>query len=154
MKLLFIRHSLAVEKDEWMGHDFERPLSEKGVKRAKKFFKYIKRIYPEIDFIVTSKATRAKRTADILKEFYPVSVFEETSLLYPGAGINDLKQALQDKDGVIAVIGHEPDLSEFVKSIMYAPNLKLKLQKPSLIEVENGVLKALLQYKHIKDEYA
>jgi len=33
---------------------------------------------------------------------------------------------------------------------MYAPNLKIKLQKPSLVEIEDMVLKSLLQYKHLK----
>jgi phosphohistidine phosphatase len=154
MKILFIRHSLAVERDEWIGHDFERPLTDKGVKRAKKFFKHIKRIYPEIDFIVTSKALRAKQTAEALKSFYPETLYEETSLLYPGAGINELRQVLQGKNGIVAIVGHEPDLSNFVKELMYAPNLKLKLRKPSLIEFEDGFLKALFQYKHFKDEHA
>ena len=154
MTLLFIRHSLAMERDEWTGHDFERPLTEKGVKRAKKFFKHIKKIYPEIDFIITSKAKRAKQTAEALKIFYPDSKYEQTPLLYPGAGINELKQTLQGKEGVVAIVGHEPDLSNFVKELMYAPNLKLKLRKPSLIEMEDGVMKALFQYRHFKDEHA
>ncbi|WP_456480585.1 phosphohistidine phosphatase SixA [Nautilia sp.] len=154
MKILFIRHSLAMEREEWTGHDFERPLTEKGVKRAKKFFKHIKKIYPEIDFIVTSKALRAKQTAEILKNFYPYSKYEETALLYPGAGINDLKQAIQNKSGIVAVVGHEPDLGNFVKELMYAPNLKLKLRKPSVVEMEDGVMKALLHYRHFRDEYA
>jgi len=154
MTLLFIRHSLAMEREEWTGHDFERPLTEKGIKRAKKFFKHIKKIYPQIDYIVTSKAQRAKKTAEILKTYYPNSHYEETALLYPGAGINDLKQAIQNKSGVVAVVGHEPDLGNFVKELMYAPNLKLKLRKPSLIEMEEGVLKALFQYRHFKDEHA
>jgi len=154
MKILFIRHSLAMERDEWTGHDFERPLTDKGMKRAKKFFKHIKKIYPEIDGIITSKALRAKQTAEILKSFYEKAAYEETSLLYPGAGFNDLKQALNGKDGIIAVVGHEPDLSNFVKELMYAPNLKLKLRKPSLIEMEDGIMKALIQYRHFKDEHA
>ena len=154
MKLLFIRHSLAMNREEWSGHDFDRPLIEKGIKRAKKFFKHIKKIYPEIDFIITSKAKRAKDTAEILKSFYSHTKFEETSLLYPGAGINELKQTLQGKEGVVAIVGHEPDLSNFVKELMYAPNLKLKLRKPSLIEIEDGVMKALFQYRHFKDEHA
>jgi phosphohistidine phosphatase len=154
MKLLIIRHSLAIDISEWICHDLERPLVEKGIKRAKKFFKYISKIYPEIDFIITSKALRAKQTAEILKSYYPNAVFEETTLLYPGAGINELKQVLQNKEGVVAIIGHEPDLSNFIRDMMYAPNLKLKLRKPSLVEVEDGVLKALFQYKHFKDEYA
>jgi len=69
MKLLIIRHSLAIDISEWICHDLERPLVEKGIKRAKKFFKYISKIYPEIDFIITSKALRAKQTAEILKSY-------------------------------------------------------------------------------------
>jgi len=36
---------------------------------------------------------------------------------------------------------------------MHAPNLKIKLSKPSLAEVEDGVLKGLFEYKHIKAMY-
>ncbi|WP_024790233.1 phosphoglycerate mutase family protein [Lebetimonas sp. JH292] len=74
-KFLFIRHSLAMEKYEFRGHDFDRPLIEKGKIRAKEFFKAVKNIYPVINFIITSKATRAKETAEILKEFYPNAEF-------------------------------------------------------------------------------
>jgi phosphohistidine phosphatase len=154
MKLLFIRHSLAVEREEWFEHDFERPLTEKGIKRAKKFFKHIKKIYPQIDFIITSKAVRAKQTAEILKNYYENCVFEESSLLLPGSDINDLKRLLQNKDGVVAIVGHEPDLSNYVRDLMYAPNLKLKLRKPSLIEMEDGEMKALFQYRHFKEDHA
>lgn len=151
MKLLFIRHSLAMDREVFVGNDLERPLVEKGIKRAKTFFKHIKKIYPKIDYIITSKAKRAKDTALILKEFYKDAIYEETTLLYPGANINDLKKVLKNKDGIIAVVGHEPDLSEFIKELMFAPNLKIKLKKPSLVELEDKVLKALIQYKHLKD---
>ena len=151
MKLLFIRHSLAMDREVFVGNDLERPLVEKGIKRAKTFFKHIKKIYPEIDYIITSKAKRAKDTALILKEYYKDAIYEETTLLYPGANINDLKEVLKNKDGIIAIVGHEPDLSEFIKELMFAPNLKIKLKKPSLVELEDKVLKALIQYKHLKD---
>lgn len=151
MKLLFIRHSLAMDREAFVGNDLERPLVEKGIKRAKTFFKHIKKIYPQIDYIITSKAKRAKDTALILKEYYKDAIYEETTLLYPGANINDLKEVLKNKDGIIAIVGHEPDLSEFIKELMFAPNLKIKLKKPSLVELEDKVLKALIQYKHLKD---
>jgi phosphohistidine phosphatase len=148
MKLLFIRHSLAVERDEFEGHDFDRPLSEKGVKRAKKFFKHIKEIYPQINYILTSKALRAKQTAKILNSFYHTE-YEEHSLLYPGATITDLKEVLKGKEGIVAIVGHEPDLSGFLKELMYAPNLKIKFKKPSLAEFEEE-LKSLIHYKHFE----
>ena len=150
MKYLFIRHSLAMERDEFTGHDFDRPLIEKGKKRARKFFRLIKEIYPEIDFIISSTAIRALQTAEILKEFYPKAEFLKTPKLLPGAGINEFKEVTKDKEGIVAIIGHQPDLEEIIKGIMYAPNLKIKLSKPSLAEVEDNILKALFSYKHLK----
>ena len=150
MKYLFIRHSLAVEREEFLGHDFDRPLSEKGIKRAKRFFKEIKKIYPEIDFIITSTAKRALKTAEILKDYYPKAKFIKTTKLLPGAGINEFHEVVLDKKGVIAIVGHQPDLEEIIKDLMYAPNLKIKLSKPSLAEIEEKTLKALISYKHLK----
>lgn len=149
MKMLFIRHSLAMERDEFEGHDFDRPLIEKGIRRAKKFFKHIKNIY-EIDYILTSSAKRALETAEILHNFYPKAGFIKTNRLLPGANINDLKAELNGKEGVIAVIGHEPDLSNMIKDIMHSPNLKIKLSKPSIAEMEDGILKSLISYRHFK----
>ncbi len=153
MKILFIRHSLAMERNEFLGHDFDRPLTRRGVKRAFRFFNVIKIIYPKIDYIITSQALRAKQTAEVLKKFYKNANYEESSLLLPGSGINELKKILDGKSGVVAIVGHEPDLSNMIKEIMHAPNLKLKLSKPSLAEVEEGVLKGLFQYKQIKAVY-
>jgi len=150
MKLLFIRHSLAIEREEYLGHDFDRPLSEKGIKRAKKFFKEIKKIYPHIDFIITSTAKRALQSAEILDSYYPKAKIVKTSKLLPGAGINEFNEIISEKEGVIAIVGHQPDIEEIIKSLMYAPNLKIRLSKPSLVELEDNILKALLSYKHLK----
>ena len=149
MKILFIRHSLAIERDEFRGHDIDRPLVEKGIKRAKKLFKHLKNIY-QIDFIFTSSAKRALQTAEILKEYFPDAKFIETPKLLPGATIVEFKELIHEIDGNIAIIGHQPDLENIIKDILYAPNLKLKLTKPSIVEIENGVLKALISYKHLK----
>jgi phosphohistidine phosphatase len=153
MTLLLIRHSLAVEIEEWDGHDLARPLTRRGVKRAYRFFDVVSKIYPHIDYIVTSKAQRAKQTAEILKKFYPHSKFEESGLLYPGATFNDISEVLENKKGVVAVVGHEPDLSNYIKDCMHAPNLKIKLSKPSLAHIEENTLKGLFEYKQFKAIY-
>ena len=44
-------------------------------------------------------------------------------------------------------------LLPFLSSSKVAPNLKIKLSKPSLAAVEDNVLKALFQYKQIKAIY-
>jgi len=143
MKLLFIRHSLAVDRMKFSGDDLDRPLTKKGIKRAKKFFKKIKKIYPEIDVIYTSPAIRALQTANILNNFYNTKLIK-TPFLLPGAEFKRLKF----NNNIVAIVGHEPDLSEFIRTLTFNENIKL--QKPSLAEVEDGVLKALIQHTHLK----
>ncbi|GAX88201.1 phosphohistidine phosphatase [Lebetimonas natsushimae] len=149
-KFLFIRHSLAVEAYEFKGHDFDRPLTPKGKIRAKGFFRVVKKIYPVINYIITSKAIRAKETAEILKEFYPESVFIETELLFPGANFKNFKEIVENKNGIIAIVGHQPDLSEFISKLTHS-DCYFKLSKPSLAEVEDNILKALFSYKHFRN---
>ena len=152
MKLLLIRHSLALDISEFRGHDFDRPLSHRGVKRAFRFFKVLKHVYPSVDYIVTSPAVRAKQTAEVMKKFYDAKLIEEPKL-YPGATPEDFEEVLKKYEGTVAVVGHEPDLSSFIKYICLSPNLNIKLSKPSLVEIEGDVLKALFQYKQIKAIY-
>jgi len=148
-KILFIRHSLAIEAHEFKGHDFDRPLTEKGIKRAKDFFSIIKQIYPMINYIITSKALRAKETAKILQKYYPNANYIESELLYPGANFHNFEKIIKDKKGIVAIVGHQPDLSEFISKLTDS-TCHIKLSKPSLAEVEDNTLKALFSYKHFK----
>jgi phosphohistidine phosphatase len=148
MKLLLIRHSLA---EEIASSDFERKLTNRGAKRAFRFFEIVKIIYPQIDYIITSEALRAKQTAEILKRFYKNAEFIESAKLYQ-ADVEDFEEILSGIDkGVVAVVGHEPDLSTFVKH--RCGDVRIKLSKPSLVEIEDDVLKSLLQYKQAKAVY-
>ncbi|NPA11999.1 MAG: phosphohistidine phosphatase [Epsilonproteobacteria bacterium] len=152
MKLLFIRHSLAVDMSEFRGHDFDRPLTRRGVKRAIRFFKVMRIIYPKVDYIIASKALRAAQTAEVMNRYYKTKLIQ-TPLLYPGASYNDLKEAIADKEGVIAIVSHMPDLEEFVREIMHSPNLSIKFSKPSLVEVDDKTIKGVFEYKRVKGLY-
>lgn len=147
MKLLLIRHSLA---EDIAPSDFERKLTNRGAKRAFRFFKMVKIIYPQIDYIISSDALRAKQTAEILKRFYKNAKFITSPSLYQ-ADIKDFEEVLSRVKGVVAIVGHEPDLSDFVK--YKCGNVRIKLSKPSLVEIEDDVLKSLIQYKQAKMIY-
>jgi phosphohistidine phosphatase len=149
-KFLFIRHSLAIEPYEFKGHDFDRPLTEKGKIRAKEFFKAIKEIFPVINYIISSEAKRSKKTAEILKEFYENAEFISTEELYPGATFENFKNVIKNKQGIIAIVGHQPDLTHFISKLTNS-DCNIKLSKPSLAEVEDNRLKGLFSYKHFKD---
>lgn len=154
MKLLFIRHTIALERYEWNKDDILRPISEEGLRVARDFFKHIARIYPKTATIITSKATRALQTAEILQQAVKNPSVIEEPLLNPGASFADLKKVIdkyKDYESVY-LVGHEPDFSTMVGHLCSDSLIALKLKKPSLVEVKlfdtyKGELRAVLQPK-------
>jgi len=137
MRLLFIRHAKALSTDEWNEDDLLRPLSKKGINSSKEFFEKLPKIF-DIDIIISSKAIRALQTAEILKEFYPNSIFTRTKMLNPGATFIDIEILLKEyKDYEnIALIGHEPDISEIVSKLIGCKFMDIDVKKSSIIELE------------------
>ena len=136
MRLLFIRHAKALDRKEWKGDDLLRPLSPAGIKKAREFFSKLPKIYT-IDIILSSKATRAIQTADILKEFYPNSKYFETSKLNPGAkplNFEELIEKFRSYENV-AFIGHEPDFSYAIAHLVGCEELSIKIRKASVVEL-------------------
>ncbi len=136
MRLLFIRHAKALSRQEWQSDDLSRPLSKEGIQKAREFFSKLPKIYT-IDIILSSKATRAIQTADILKEFYPNSKYFETSKLSPGATVLDFEELIERFRGYenIAFVGHEPDFSYAIGHLVGCEELSIKVKKASVIEL-------------------
>lgn len=157
MIILFIRHAIALERYEWNDDDILRPLSDRGVSVAREFFSSIAPMLQEADTIISSKATRAMQTADILIETPGLSSYHKDSALNPGCTIEDIKNLLSryTKSKKLILVGHEPDFSEIISSMTSDSIMAMKLKKPSLAEVKlhdgyKGELQLLLQPKPIK----
>ncbi|MCI4399058.1 MAG: histidine phosphatase family protein [Campylobacteraceae bacterium] len=154
MKLLFVRHALALSRVSWLRDDMERPLSDKGIINAKKFFKELSKIYDTPDVIFCSDAVRAKETAHIFAKSFKGSRLLQTSLLNPGASFDDFKKLFDEQHyESVAIVGHEPDLSQIIGEIV-APgaHFSLEFKKSGVVEVEmdeefRGVLKAVIPPK-------
>ncbi len=133
MEILFIRHAKAIEREEWIGADLLRPLSEDGIKKAKEFFAKLPKIY-QIEVIISSKASRAIQTAELLKEVYPNVKYFETSSINPGATPLAYEQLIEKfrSYGHIALIGHQPDISYAVASLLGCEDLPIKIRKASV----------------------
>ncbi len=154
MKLLFIRHAAAESRETCAASgrdDAERPLSELGRQRMRQAAKALKGIVPKLDVLATSPLLRAVETAQVLERVYadpaPVTIQE----LVPGHSPSELAQWLrtQDSGATVAVIGHEPDLSEAITwfvSGLSTPFLSLGkgaaclIEFPGLIEGGRAVL--------------
>lgn len=138
MKLLFIRHAIALERYEWEDDDILRPLSSKGAELAKEFFSTISPLLKEVDTFISSKATRAMQTADILADTLGVKEYHKESILNPGCSIEDIKSLLSRYPDAkkVVLVGHEPDFSEIISAMTSDSIVSIKLKKPSLVEVK------------------
>jgi|SRR5271157_748493 len=115
-ELYIIRHGLAGIRMEDAGGDESRPLTDKGKAKMKDIAKGLKALGVSFDKVLTSPLARAEQTADILKKYcVDAENIEATDLLRPGFAKDDLISYLNKIDGAgsIAIVGHEPDLSEF-----------------------------------------
>src|SRR2546428_285252 len=68
MELVFLRHGLAVDREEWKGEDEARPLTAEGVERTKEVVRGLRALKGCPDVILSSALLRARETAEIAKK--------------------------------------------------------------------------------------
>ena len=123
MKLYLIRHAIAEERSDFAltgQPDEKRPLTEKGIEKMKKITQGFYKIEDQIDLIYQSPLTRSQQTAEIIKEFYPDAKLETTEHLSPGFSAKELFSILKkQKLDSVALVGHEPDLGQFLSWLMF-----------------------------------
>jgi phosphohistidine phosphatase len=137
MKLNFLRHGLAADRELWEGDDFDRPLTDEGILRMQKQAKQMECLNLKLGKILSSPLKRARQTAQIVAEQFGLadSLFEDQRLS-PGFGIPELAQILQDHAALDAliVVGHEPDFSEVVSRLIGGGRIVFK--KGGLAQVD------------------
>lgn len=139
MKILFVRHAIAVNPMEFHGDDLARPLTEEGIHKARRLFKLLARFYAAPELIVSSNAVRARQTADLLAEVFPKADRMHTPEFNPGADHRVLVHWLRELDHKwerIAVVGHEPDISRMVAGAAAHGMLNISVKKSACIEVD------------------
>jgi phosphohistidine phosphatase len=125
MHLLLIRHAIAADRSDFESSDELRPLTEEGKKKMQRAARGLRVAVPSIELLATSPLVRAVATGAILEEAFadqrPRLVVREIDELRPGAEPDDLLGwlDLQSADP-IALVGHEPDLSELLARLIGA----------------------------------
>lgn len=129
MNLYFLRHGLAGDPEEWHDDDRLRPLTDDGKSKMAKSGEAIARLDLRIDLIITSPLTRAKQSAKIVAEKLKMnkSLLEDERLA-PGFNKNVLAEILKEypEDESILLVGHEPDFSETVSSLIGGGDIVFK----------------------------
>jgi len=119
MRLLVVRHGIAVEREEWAprgASDDLRPLTRDGARKMRTGARALLRLVPELELIATSPLLRARQTAEIVQAAGDDLPLEETPSLRPEAAPASFGRWLRVHRELetVAAVGHEPQLGLLV----------------------------------------
>lgn len=113
MNILLVRHAIALDRATPGVADHLRPLTEEGIARFRKTARSLAGLVTA-DLVLTSPILRAKQTAEILARQWASVPTHESEPLGNGSRPDFEDALLRVKDAkVVAVVGHEPWLSEW-----------------------------------------
>lgn len=138
MDLYIIRHADAGDPVQWPGDDDERPLSELGHKQARALGEALKQRGISLEAVVSSPLVRTRETAeDVLAAWNGTPGVQFCDLLAPG----ELRRRKLSKHlaelGVnsLAVVGHDPDLPEYLGWLLGTDPDQVHLEKGGVAQV-------------------
>jgi phosphohistidine phosphatase len=126
-----VRHAIAAERDpvRWPD-DGNRPLTPEGEARFRVAARGLRRIVPSVELVLSSPMVRAWQTAEILVEEAGWPKPHREATLAAGQSATRAVTALRahsDRQSV-AVVGHEPNLSELVGRLVAGPEEGLAIE--------------------------
>lgn len=142
MELFIIRHGIAENSNP--GGDSERRLTKEGKERTAAMAKLLrKKLDPDV--VLTSPYVRAVQTAELCVETLGLDkhTIRETGVLIPGNDIDSIVEVL-NKTGKekIAVVGHNPQLSELCCALLGRDCTGIDLKKAAVARIVwNGPIK-------------
>jgi len=147
VRLLVVRHAIAEDREGFArSHkdDAERPLTSEGRHKMERAALGLKAFIPELDVLAASPYKRAFDTAEIIASAYGGLTVERVAELAPGASVDRVVGWLAGRHarGSVAVVGHEPDLSRLVCTLLAdtsKPFLELRKGAACLLEFPGPV---------------
>jgi phosphohistidine phosphatase len=136
LRVLVIRHAIAADAPSPGPPDELRPLTDKGKRKMRRAAEGLARVLGKDrpDTIATSPLVRARQTADIVADVLGVTQVEPADALAAGAGAAAILRWLSRRrpaGELLAIVGHEPDLSTFI-------GLAISGEPRSVIELKKG----------------
>jgi phosphohistidine phosphatase len=121
MELVFLRHGLVADREEWKGTDEDRPLTTEGVDRIKEVVRGLRALKVRPDVILSSPLLRARETAEIAKKgLITDAKVELADELTSSAAPDQLIARLADlaEKPVVLCVGHEPHISTTISAMV------------------------------------
>jgi phosphohistidine phosphatase len=120
MELYVVRHAIAEVRDSarWPD-DAQRPLTDRGRDRFRPVAELLARVAPDVSVVLSSGFVRAWQTAELLAEHagWPPPIHCPELEFEPSGAVCE-SLAGQGAEGAVAVVGHEPSLSELVSYLL------------------------------------
>lgn len=113
--LYLVRHAVAADRGPEWSDDSKRPLTHKGKAKMRQVVAGLASLGVTIDVVLTSPLTRAAETAQLLVDgLTPSPALAVATALAPGQPREALGKAIapHERAGVVALVGHEPDLGD------------------------------------------
>ena len=143
MKTFLIRHAEAIDyTTDFVKDDSNRFVTPKGRNKSREVFKLIKSEIIKIEKIFTSPLIRAVQTAEILanviKFEFDIEVVGE--LMFETTPKRIFELLLKNKEfEQIALVGHEPILSQFANNVCEFGNRNINFRKSSICCIDLSV---------------
>jgi len=138
--VLVIRHAEAEEPVDARiqgRDDHHRELTKDGRRKMREGAQGLKRLVEHIDILVSSPLTRAIQTAELIAEAYPGAKRQQYAGLVNGVDHSELLRWVTRHKGVIALVGHEPDLSQWIGyTVTGTPRSMVLMKKGSVCRLD------------------
>ncbi len=151
MIIYFLRHANAGERLSNPKRDEKRALDRDGIEQCGLVGRALVGLDAAVDVIVSSPLKRATQTASLVgNELGYEGKLQLEDGLKPGASFADFRKMLEKyaKQDAIMVVGHNPNLSEFLGRIISEAGCDagVELKKGGVARVEIGRGGAVLQW--------
>ncbi len=143
MRLYFLRHGLAADRETWTGDDFDRPLTDQGKERMAREAATLVKMSLDLDVILTSPLVRAYQTAEIVaQQLNQTDQLVQDERLSPGFGSNQLAKILKTypEAQALMLVGHEPDFSQVIGDLIGGGRLTCKKGSLACVELTDRSL--------------
>ena len=162
MNLYILRHASAGVSRADPVIDVKRPLDKEGKEQCLLIGRYLNVLKVQFDLVVSSPLKRALQTASLVgTEVAYDSKIEISDVLSPAGtvpGFQALVNTLSKYDNVL-VVGHNPNLPEFLGAVVCAPRpASIRMRKGAIARVDctrrPGQLISLLDARMLRQIYA
>jgi phosphohistidine phosphatase len=140
MEIYLVRHGIAEDGGEGMRDD-SRALTDKGRRRFQKTARAFGKLGRKLDLIFTSPLVRAVQTAEILAgetRHGQVAVLEELAPKFDADAVREAVAKRAEKNGTVALVGHEPQLSLVLAALSGVPQSDLDFKKGAIVRIDVG----------------